>query len=306
VAVYTTLTQKDIEYILQEYNLMLNSFSEIKSGILNTNYFLSTNKGKYVLRIFEGERTFEDENLELEFLIKLNTVIPCCLPLKTKQNKNFLVFKDKMVALFYFIEGQPITKVNIENIKQIACYLGKLHSYSFGKRLDRKSRIDLNFYYNNIDFSKIDIDMRHKEIILTAYNRIKDIDYNHLPFGVIHNDIFPDNVFIDNNNIVGILDFNEAQTGPFIFDLAIVINYWIKIYNLDKAKETLFIDTFLLEYEKQRILTKEEKLLLPVAIINMALVFILLRIYKFHIEKKDNIFIENKCYSELIHLLSTH
>lgn len=303
MAVYTDLNAKDIELILSNYNLELIEYHKIKNGILNTNYFIKTDRGKFVLRVFEGGRKFEEENLELDFLLDLNSVLPCCLPLKTVTGENYVVCNDKMIALFHFIHGNPIKRVDEEVIKEIAKYIGMLHNYSVNKKLNRKSRIDMDFYYNNIDFENNNIPEDDKKKILSAYEKVKHIDFSELPSGIIHNDIFPDNVFIDNNKIVGILDFNESQTGPFIMDLAIIINYWIRINRFPKEKEDRFIKLLLDEYQKERPLTKEEMELLKYANLKMAVTFILLRLYKFNYENLNDILIEEKNYTQLMPLL---
>uniref|UniRef100_UPI0025DCC5CA phosphotransferase n=1 Tax=uncultured Fusobacterium sp. TaxID=159267 RepID=UPI0025DCC5CA len=124
-----------------------------------------------------------------------------------------------------------------------------------------------------------------------------------LPRGIVHNDIFSDNVLIKNNHIVGILDFNEAQSGALIFDIAIVINYWIKIYKFPKNEEEYHISLFLKEYEKYRKLELGEKRALEIAIKKVNLTFILLRLNKFINENLSGVLIENKSYSELLTLL---
>lgn len=304
MAVYTDLKKEDIENILKEYNLKLNNFYKIKKGILNTNYFISSDCGDFVLRVFEGNREFQEENLELEFLLDVQSIIPCCVPIKTIKNNNYVIYNNKMVAIFKYINGLPIDKINEKLIKQIAIYLGKLHNYSKGKTLDRPSRINLQYYYDNIDFNKIGIDDKNKEIILKRYREIKNIDFNILPSGIIHNDIFPDNILIDcNDNIVGILDFNECCSGPFIFDISIVINFWIKILKLNKDIENRYIQLFLSEYNKVRKLSCQELELLEHSIIAASLSFVLLRIYKFEVEKVKKLFVEDKNYEELMTLI---
>ncbi|WP_410208844.1 homoserine kinase [Fusobacterium sp.] len=303
MAVYTDLKEKDLNIILEKYNLKLINYNKIKNGILNTNYFLNTDSGKYVLRVFEGGRKFEEENLELNFLLSLKNIIPCCTPLKTPDNKNYIVYNNKMVALFYFIAGEPIDEIDESIISQIGYHIGKLHSYSIRKKLNRASRIDMDFYYKNIDFEKLEIAKEDKIKIKNTYNKVKEKSYVLLPSGIIHNDIFPDNVFITDGKIIGILDFNESQTGPLIFDLAIIINYWINIKNFSKGKKKKFIDIFLDEYEKERKLTEEEKKMLPHAVLKMAVTFILLRLYKFNVENNSECLIEDKNYKQLMPLL---
>lgn len=303
MAVYTNLKQEDIEEILRNYNLRLKSFYKIKTGILNTNYFLDTEEGKFVLRVFEGGRSYEEENQELDFLLEIKDIIPCCIPLKNSNKKNYIVYKEKMIALFYFIEGEPIKKIDIDLLKEIGKYLGKLHNFSKGKNLIRKSRIDMDVYYNKIDFNLIPISAIEKLKIKSIYEETKYFDFSLLPSGIIHNDIFPDNVFIKDGHIEGILDFNEAQTAPFIYDIAIIINYWIRINNPPQIIEFKYINTFVEEYEKYRKLEENEKKALNFALKKMALAFILLRFDKFILQNLNGVFIEDKNYSQLLPLL---
>lgn len=303
MAVYTKLLREDIEEILKNYNLSLIDYYMIKNGILNTNYYIECIEGKFVLRVFEGGRDFLEENQELNFLWEIKDIIPCCLPLKNRFNENYVVFKNKMVALFYFIEGEPIKNINGDLLREIGGYLGKLHTFSKGKQLIRKSRIDMESYYNKIDFNFIPISAMEKLKIKSIYEDVKFFDFSSLPSGIIHNDIFPDNVFIKNGKVEGILDFNESQTAPFIYDLSIVINYWIRLNNFPKKLEEEYVEIFLNEYEKYRKLEEREKRVLDKALKKMAITFILLRFDKFIIQNLNGVFIEDKNYSQLLPLL---
>lgn len=303
MAVYTKLLRSNIEEILKEYNLNLIDYHMIKNGILNTNYYINTKEGKFILRVFEGGREFSEENQELDFLLTIKNIIPCCLPLKNLSEKNYIIYKGKMIALFYFIEGEPIKDITENLLKEIGVYLGKLHSFSKGKILNRKSRIDMENYYNKIDFNFIPISAMEKMKIRSIYEEVKFFDFSKFPSGIIHNDIFPDNVFIKDGKIEGILDFNESQTAPFLYDLAIVINYWIRLYNFPKEIEEKYINTFLKEYEKYRKLEEGEKRALDKALKKMAITFILLRFDKFIIQNLNGVFIEDKNYSQLLPLL---
>ena len=188
--------------------------------------------------------------------------------------------------------------------------LGKLHSFSKDfslKKYDRKTRIDFDFYYNAIKKSEIDFKYRNELLNLAA--KISKYDFSILPNGIIHGDIFPDNVLLDEyNNIKVIFDFNESYYGAFIFDIAIVINFWIKINDFDFFYESNFIRDFLNYYSKYRKIEKEELKLLDVACKKTALTFIFLRIYKEKIENsyQKAISIEEKSYLDLIKLIDKY
>ncbi|MCI6033985.1 homoserine kinase [Fusobacterium varium] len=303
MAVYTVLNIKDITTILTKYNLIPLHYEGIKDGILNTNYLIFTAKGKFVLRVLEGHRSYEAEKEELDFLLELNDIIPCSLPCSTKDGKVLIEYNGKMMTLFYFIEGEKLTEINEHFLSQIGILLGKMHLFSKNKILNRKTRIDEKYYFSKIDMTKVPIAEDEKKNLLSLYKKVSMIDFSSLPCGVIHNDIFPDNILIKDGFISGIIDFNDSSYAPFIFDLGIVINYWIRIKNFSPETEKKYIEVFLTSYESIRKLSTIEKSLLDMGILKMALAFIFLRINKFSVEDNQNILIEDKTYYELLPLL---
>lgn len=303
MAVYTVLDIEDITTILAKYDLIPLQYEGIKDGILNTNYLIFTTKGKFVLRVLEGHRSYEAEKEELNFLLELNTIIPCSVPCSTVDGEVLIKYNGRMMSLFYFIEGKKLTEINENFLTQIGNLLGKMHLFSKNKVLNRKTRIDENYYFSKIDMKQIPIIKEEKKNLLSLYEKISMTDFSSLPCGVIHNDIFPDNIFVKNGVISGIIDFNDSTYAPFIFDLGIVINYWIRINNFPPKIEKKYVDVFLASYESVRKLTPEEKSLLDMGILKMALAFIFLRINKFSVEDNQNILIEDKTYYELLPLL---
>lgn len=303
MAVYTVLNIEDITIILSKYNLIPLHYEGIKDGILNTNYLIFTSKGKFVLRVLEGHRSYEAEKEELDFLLELNTIIPCSVPCSTVDGEVLIKYNGRMMSLFYFIEGEKLTEINENFLTQIGRLLGKMHLFSKNKVLNRKTRIDEKYYFSKINMEQVPITEEERKNLLSLYEKISMIDFSSLPCGVIHNDIFPDNIFVKDGVVSGIIDFNDSTFAPFIFDLGIVINYWIRINNFPPEIEKRYVEIFLNSYESVRKLTPEEKSLLDMGILKMALAFIFLRINKFSVEDNHNILIEDKTYYELLPLL---
>ena len=303
MAVYTVLNIEDITTILAKYNLIPLHYEGIKDGILNTNYLVFTSKGKFVLRVLEGHRSYEAEKEELDFLLELNTIIPCSVPCSTVDGEVLIKYNGRMMSLFYFIEGEKLTEINENFLTQIGRLLGKMHLFSKNKVLNRKTRIDEKYYFSKINMEQVPITEEERKNLLSLYEKISMIDFSSLPCGVIHNDIFPDNIFVKDGVVSGIIDFNDSTFAPFIFDLGIVINYWIRINNFPPEIEKRYVEIFLNSYESVRKLTPEEKSLLDMGILKMALAFIFLRINKFSVEDNHNILIEDKTYYELLSLL---
>ena len=307
MGVFTNLFQDEIDFIEKKYKIKILEIKNIKNGILNSNFYIETKNKKYILRIYEANRTIDEELQELILLDKISSFIPVSRAIENIDNEYISIFNNKKFALFEYVEGSSIEEIDTHIIREIAINLGKLHSFSKEisfEKYNRKSRIDFDFYYNEI--KKLNFDFKFKNELLNLADEIIKYDFSILPSGVIHGDIFPDNVLLDEyNNIKVIFDFNESYYAPFIFDIAIVINFWIKINNFDFFTENNFIRDFLNYYSKYRKITKEELKLLDVACKKIALSFIFLRIYK---EKIDSSYqkalsIEEKSYLDLIKII---
>ena len=305
MAVYTRLSSNQQDKIKALYQLSSDSeFIEIKEGVLNTNYLVKDTNTKYILRILEGDRELDEELKELTFLNALQQKgVVCPQAISTQDGNRHFLLDGKICSLFTFLAGEKVTVINQAILKDIGYNLGMLHDLKTEYTLNRIKKIDIDYFYEK--FKQVDLEQvlgsNHYKLIHSNYRSLDGVDFTQLPTGIIHNDIFPDNVFVGNK--MAIIDFNDCMTAPYLIDLAIVINFWIKLNNFSEEEQTRLTTHFLDSYEKIRPLTSLERQLLPQMLKRVALTFIFLRIYKFHIENNDNINIESKDYQELLTLL---
>ncbi len=302
MAVYTKLEKAEMEEIAALYGLgSLIGYEGITKGIMNSNYLVKTEKGKYIFRILEMERDIEEEKKELKYLEYLGeNGIPCPGVVLTQNGEDYIMLKGKMASMFTFLNGKEVLDVNEKIIEEFGTVLGKMHKLSENMKLERDEKIEMDYLFESISKDEIKL----KEILAENYSgvmeKLKEIritDFSKLPNGIIHNDIFPDNVFTENGIITGVIDFNDAMTQPFIHDIAIVLNFWI--YNkFGEYKENL-VKSFFSGYSKIRELKKEEKEILPIAMDKAALTFVFLRIKKFNFHE-GNAEREFKDYRDLL------
>lgn len=188
------------------------------------------------------DRSFEEEEQELKLLENIADIVPVALAVEIKMVLLLRNIIQKKMALFNYIDGEALQfqKINQSILEELAWYLGKFHRYSESKSIrvsdfSRKSRINLEIYLEKIENENLEFEGR--VAILNLAKKDKKINFLNLPMGIIHSDISRDNIILKNGQIRAILDFNEAQYAPFILDIAIVINFWIKINRYEFQKK---------------------------------------------------------------------
>jgi len=307
VAVYTKLSNERIEEIFMDYSLnKVDRIVEIPEGILNTNYLVEGDNRKYIFRILEGERDYREEIKELELLNYINSKgFPCPVAIDNRRGENYTFVEGKMASVFTFIEGEKVGSIDKNSVREIGRKLGVMHNLLRNREIKRSRKIDMDYFYDLI--SKVDLKGilgKDYDLVMKFYRRAVAADYSNLPHGIIHNDIFPDNVFMKGGEISGVIDFNDCLRGPLILDLAIVINFWIRNRGFSAIEEEKLTRELLEAYEGERKLLPEEAALMDEAIIRVALTFIFLRVNKFHVEDISSVNMEFKDYRDLLPLLS--
>ncbi len=297
MAVYTKLEHQEVRQFLEQYNI--NNFKDYKGiteGVENTNYLIKTSEQDYILTIYEKR---VDEN-DLPFFIKLLSYLsenkfPCPKPIANKNNEKINRIKNKNAALVTFLNGQSKNKITSEECFEIGKITAQLHEITKKFNINRKNNLSIENWESIFEKTikqKIDLDESIIKKTKNYLNFLKDKWPKNLPQGIIHADLFPDNIFFTNNKVSGIIDFYFACNDFFAYEIAICINSLCfdnnSTFNMTKAKN--LIDG----YTSIRTLSEDEKKYLPILSMGAAMRFFLTRLYDFyHTDNKADVKIKD-------------
>ena len=311
MAIYTKLNKEQINNILLNYKLgNLKKFEGIKDGIENTNYLIETEKGKFILTIYEKRVNEEDlpffSKLMLE-LSKKNFICP--KPISNKNNSFISSHDDKKFMIVSFLEGKCKSNLSPPECKIIGKEIAKLHQITKDFNFKRENNLSVKSWRNIFaqvkdKCSKIHPDLP-KLIEANLINIEKEWPKN-LPSGIIHADLFNDNIFFKNNKFSGFIDFYFSCNDFYAFEIAICFNALCfdglkqnLSFNVTKAKK-------LMEgYNEIRKISKEEKKSIKVLSQGAALRFLLTRVFDY-INTVDDAVVKIKDPEEYLKRLEFH
>ena len=285
MSVYTTIEQNELEAFLLNYNIGdLIDYTGISDGIENTNYFVNTTQGNYVLTIFE-----ELSAKELPYFLDLMAFlaeheVPSAHPIEDNNARFLRTLKGKPAALVVRLKGKGIKDVNSEQCYALGANLGKLHSVSHHFTEHRDNPRGPHWWH---DMSvKLDDHLSGSERELLDSEMAFQMQHRRdkLPMGVIHADLFRDNALFEGNNLTGIIDFYYACNDVQLYDLAITVNDWCS--NADSSLDTARISAMLESYKLKRPLLDEEIHAWPMMLRAAALRFWLSRLHDKHFPKE--------------------
>mgnify|MGYP006240075831 FL=1 len=309
MAVYTQISIDELNLFLSKYSIdNINEFSGIKGGTSNSNYLLTADNKKFILTIFE-ERT-NQENLPFYFdlMNHLNAHdIKCPEVIKDKQGNFSNSIKQKHAVITSFLTGSSLEKIKPIHCSNLGLTIAKMHNAS--EKLNIKRENELGFDKLGIIIEKLKTYKKHiddeklkfieDEFLFLSKEINKD-----LPSGIIHADLFPDNIFFEENNLTGIIDFYFSCNDFYAYEIAICLNAWCfedsnNEFNPTKAKYLLG------RYNQERKFSNEEVEALPLLARASALRYLLTRLLDFY-SHEDSDLILKKDPNEYISKLRFH
>lgn len=276
MSVYTRVNQRQVEEFLSIYSLgTLIHYTGIQAGIENTNYLLATTQGEFILTLYESLTVKEIPRFLLLLDHLCHNNYPAPQPQTCRAGHKLRSLNGRPAALFKCLPGQSINIPSIVQCTELGEYLAKLHLYSSAFNFNKQNPKDLagcqSVYYKiKSQLAKNDIALLNSELNFQATYALPE-----LPRGIIHADLFKDNVLFEQGRISGIVDFYDACTDSFLFDIAVTCNDWcVENETLNQQK----LNAFLSGYQKCRTLHDDEIMHLPVFLRLAALRFWLSRL----------------------------
>ncbi|ROV55493.1 homoserine kinase [Neisseria chenwenguii] len=264
MSVYTSVSDDEMRAFLTNYDLGgFVSLQGIAQGITNSNYFLTTTAGRYVLTVFE---VLQQE--ELPFFLRLkqhlsDNGVACPAPVVCKDGRMDSVLAGKPACLVTCLKGSDTSWATAAQCFNTGAMLAKMHiaGQTFPLKMENP-RYDTWWRESAAKLLPV-LDAADAALLQSEIAFLDQHSGSHLPSGIIHADLFKDNVLLDGEQVAGFIDFYYACNGNFMYDLAIAVNDWARTAD-NKLDQALF-EAFLNGYESVRPLSDEERAYFPTA-----------------------------------------
>lgn len=282
MAVYTEVSDDDLASFLSRYEVgELLSYKGIAEGVENTNYIVHTTTGPYILTLYEKRVSAGDLPFFLGLMEHLAArQVTCPTPVRDRKGNHLGELCGRAAALVTFLEGFWIRRPKPEHCSKVGHALAQLHQAGADFKLTRRNALstwDWRHLFERFA-SEADSIAPGLEALIEAELDVLETDWPlALPEGVIHADLFPDNVFFLAKDVSGLIDFYFACNDALAYDIAICLNAWCFeqdfSFNITKAR------ALLRGYEEVRSLTEDERKAMPLLARGAALRFLLTRCY---------------------------
>jgi homoserine kinase type II len=281
MAVYTDVTADDLTSFLAGYEIgALLSYKGIAEGVENSNFLVHTSGGNFILTLYEKRVAERDLPFFLALMEHLAARgITCPQPVKNKNGGMLGRLAGRPAAIVTFLDGLWIRRPNAGHCAAVGEALAKLHLAGGGFAQRRSNALGMESWRGLYEHAKPRGDSVRPGLCDEIAKELDALEKSwprDLPAGVIHADLFPDNVFFLGDKLSGLIDFYFACTDTLSFDVAICLNAWCfepdHSYNVTKGR------ALLKAYGKVRALSVAEIAALPVLARGAATRFLLTRL----------------------------
>ncbi|MBJ6124299.1 homoserine kinase [Microvirga splendida] len=281
MAVYTEVSDEELSAFLETYDIgTVLSYKGIAEGVENTNYFLHTTKGSYILTLYEKRVREADLPFFLGLMQHLaQKGLNCPLPVNNRRGESLGRVAGRPAVIITFLEGIAVRRPTAQHCGALGGALAKLHLA--GRDFDghRPNALSLEAWAPLFAQAEAQADTVSQGLAERTHRELASLGASWprgLPSGIIHADLFTDNVFFIGSEVSGLIDFYFACTDAFAYDVAICLNAWCfeidGSFNLTKGR------AMLAGYQAVRRLDADEIEALPVLCRGSAMRFMLTRL----------------------------
>jgi homoserine kinase type II len=286
MSVYTPVTTDELDAWLTRYTVGgVTEMQAIVSGIENTNYFVTTSKGRYVLTLYERLPAAELPfylNL-MAHLARAGVEVP--VPEPDRTGALFSLLNGKPASLVTRIDGAPVDVPTPQHCSVVGAALARLHIASATYRARLSNRRGPAWWRQAARAVKPHLDADQVALLETELKFQTGFGRGKLPKGAIHGDLFCDNVLFHDGRVAGIIDFGFAATDFFAYDLAITVNDWCVAGDASTAVDAQRATALVTAYDELRPLTPDERTAWPALLRAAGLRFWLSRLYDLHLPR---------------------
>ena len=311
MAVYTEIDSDTLAEFAAQYPLsQIDEFKGITAGVQNSNFLLATADAKYILTIFESSTNgvaAADLPFFLGLMLHLSAQgLSCPVPLARKDGGLISTIKNKPAALVRFLEGRSVKTPRPEHCRALGAAMAQMHIAGDGFELTRPNNHGLGNWqalFERCHSRADEVSPDLTRAMERELNRLKENWPNNLPTGIIHADLFPDNVFFMEGDLSGLIDFYFACNDFYAYDLAIALNAWCfepdATFNITKARALLS------GYQNLRPLAPEEIDAVPILGAGAAMRFLTTRLFDW-LNQVDGAQVEPKNPNDFLRRLRFH
>ena len=282
MAVYTDFSDEEFAGFMAGYDLgAVLAVKGIAEGVENSNYLLSTETGQFILTLYEKRVDGADLPFFLGLMEHLAARgINCPLPVKNRAGTALGRLAGRPAAIVTFLTGMWVRRPRAEHCAAVGRALAELHLAGQGFPLTRRNALSVGGWRPLFEMCEGRADKVVPKLGEEIARELGCLEASWpvgLPVGVIHADLFPDNVFFLNNALSGLIDFYFACNDMFAYDVAVCINAWC--FEPDASLNVTKARGLLVNYIAVRPLSTEERAALPLLCRGAALRFLLTRLY---------------------------
>jgi homoserine kinase type II len=281
MAVYTDVTDEEINEFLAGYDLgSLLSYKGIAEGVENSNFLLHTSRGYFILTLYEKRVAAADLPFFLNLMEHLAARgLTCPQPVRSRRGETLGRLAKRPAAIVTFLDGVWIRRPRAGHCGAVGTALAELHLAGADFAMTRRNGLSVEGWRPLFEVAAARADTVApglRDTIATELAKLERDWPRDLPQGVIHADLFPDNVFFIGDQLSGLIDFYFACTDALAYDVAVCLNAWCfepdLSYNMTKGRALLH------GYMRKRPLSASETAVLPMLCQGAALRFLLTRL----------------------------